>query len=97
MLPQSAGVGDHVWHLYVVRSSDRDNLQKKLAEAGVNTMIHYPIPPHLQTAYAELGLKKGDLPLAEKIHQEVLSLPMGPTMTDDQVEQVIASVKVCCK
>lgn len=96
-LPQSAGVGDHVWHLYVVRSSDRDNLQKKLAEAGVNTMIHYPIPPHLQTAYAELGLKKGDLPLAEKIHQEVLSLPMGPTMTDDQVEQVIASVKVCCK
>ncbi|MGO4478338.1 DegT/DnrJ/EryC1/StrS family aminotransferase [Massilia sp. 2TAF26] len=97
VLPKSANTGDHVWHLYVVRSINRDNLQKKLAEAGVSTMIHYPIPPHLQPAYAELGLKKGDLPLAEQIHEEVLSLPMGPSMTDDQIEQVIARVKVCCK
>jgi dTDP-4-amino-4,6-dideoxygalactose transaminase len=79
------------WHLYVVQHPQREVLQKKLAEAGVSTMIHYPIPPHLQGAYAELGYGVGAFPIAEHIHQEVLSLPMGPSMTQEQVNQVIAA------
>jgi len=79
------------WHLYVVQHSQRDVLQKKLGEAGINTMIHYPIPPHLQGAYAELGYGVGAFPIAERIHQEVLSLPMGPSMTKQQASQVIAA------
>jgi dTDP-4-amino-4,6-dideoxygalactose transaminase len=77
------------WHLYVVQHPQRDVLQNKLGEAGISTMIHYPIPPHLQGAYAELGYGVGAFPIAEHIHQEVLSLPMGPSMTKQQVSQVI--------
>lgn len=96
-LPDHGHDLDHVWHLYVVRTAGRDGLQKQLATNGISTMIHYPIPPHLQPAYAELGYKAGDLPIAERIHEEVLSLPIGPTMTDQQVDQVIDGVKAACK
>ena len=90
----TVGVGcDPVWHLYVIRHAKRDALQKRLAELGVGTMIHYPIPPHMQTAYQDLGIPKGALPLSEKIHREVLSLPMGPTMTFDDADTVIAAVR----
>jgi dTDP-4-amino-4,6-dideoxygalactose transaminase len=82
-----------VWHLYVIRHADRDGLARRLAEAGVGTMIHYPIPPHRQPAYAELGHAAGAFPASERIHAEVLSLPMGPHMTRDQVERVIAAVR----
>jgi dTDP-4-amino-4,6-dideoxygalactose transaminase len=82
-----------VWHLYVIRHGQRDLLAKKLEAAGVGTMIHYPIPPHLQPAYAELGGKPGDLPISEAIHREVLSLPMGPSMTVGQAEQVVHAVR----
>lgn len=92
-----AGEEGHVWHLYVVRSKQRDSLQAALAERGIATMIHYPIPPHLQPAYSELGYKNGDFPIAEQIHAEVLSLPLGPTMSDEQVDQVIAAVKACSR
>ena len=84
-----------VWHLYVVRHPERDRLQARLAERGIGTMIHYPVPPHLQPAYAELGIGPGSLPIAERIHAEVLSLPIGPTMRDDEVEQVIDAVLAC--
>lgn len=87
-----AGV-EPVWHLYVVRSPKRDVLQQRLTEQGVGTMIHYPIPPHLQPAYADLGHQRGDFPIAERIHQQVLSLPMGPTMEEAQVTAVIEAVK----
>ncbi len=89
-------VGDgynHVWHLYVIRHAKRDALQKRLAQLGVGTMIHYPIPPHLQKAYKDLGIPSGSLPLSEMIHREVLSLPMGPTMTQEDVDAVIAAVR----
>jgi len=80
------------WHLFVVRSKNRDALQKQLHEAGIGTMIHYPIPPHLQPAYTELGFIKGAFPLAEAIHADVLSLPMGPSMSPEQADSVIDAV-----
>jgi dTDP-4-amino-4,6-dideoxygalactose transaminase len=91
VLPHVPEWADPVWHLFVARHSQRDQFQKKLSEAGVTTMIHYPIPPHLQGAYAELGYSTGAFPIAEQIHLDVLSLPMGPHMTSGQVDQVIAS------
>jgi dTDP-4-amino-4,6-dideoxygalactose transaminase len=84
-----------VWHLYVVRHPERDRLQARLAEMGIGTMIHYPVPPHLQPAYADLGIAAGSLPLAERIHAEVLSLPMGPTLRDEEVDRVIDAVLAC--
>lgn len=82
-----------VWHLYVIRHRQRDLLMSRLAEQGIHCMIHYPIPPHRQPAYAEKGLPNDTLPIAEKIHAEVLSLPIGPTMSDDEVAQVITAVR----
>jgi dTDP-4-amino-4,6-dideoxygalactose transaminase len=81
-----------VWHLFVVRSTRRDALARALAARGVQTLIHYPTPPHLQPAYRDLGLGEGALPIAECMHREVLSLPIGPTMSDEQVEETIAAV-----
>jgi dTDP-4-amino-4,6-dideoxygalactose transaminase len=80
-----------VWHLFVVRSRHRDNLAAMLGERGVGTVIHYPIPPHLQQAYTEMQLKLGSLPVAERLSREVLSLPMGPHLTADQ-QSFVASV-----
>ncbi|RZI82897.1 MAG: DegT/DnrJ/EryC1/StrS family aminotransferase [Rubrivivax sp.] len=82
-----------VWHLFVVRHPLRTELQGHLSRLGIDTVIHYPTPPHLQPAYKEAGLTLGDLPIAERTHAEVLSLPMGPTMTDQDVSTVIAGVK----
>ncbi|MEI6738194.1 MAG: DegT/DnrJ/EryC1/StrS family aminotransferase [Pseudomonadota bacterium] len=81
-----------VWHLFVVRSQARDALQAQLQQRGIGTMIHYPIPPHLQPAYSELGYAQGDFPIAEAIHREVLSLPMGPHLGADGAAQVIAAI-----
>ncbi len=80
ILPVVPEWADPVWHLFVVRSQNREALQGYLLQQGVSTMIHYPIPPHLQNAYSELGYKNGDFPVAEAIHREVLSLPIGPHM-----------------
>jgi len=82
-----------VWHLYVVRSPQRDALQKELADAGVSTLIHYPIPPHLQGAYANLNFKIGTFPISEGMHSEVLSLPIGPNMTLQDANTVNAAVR----
>lgn len=92
ILPSVPEWVDPVWHLFVVRSHDRDGLQKKLSRIGINTMIHYPIPPHLQPAYAELGLSDGAFPIAESIHAEVLSLPIGPSLEPKQVAMVIDAI-----
>jgi len=82
-------LGHHVFHLFVVRVKQRATFQAHLKAAGIGTLIHYPIPPHQQQAYkAYSGLQ---LPLTEAIHQEVVSLPMGPTMTTEQVQQVIVA------
>lgn len=95
VLPEVVESASAVWHLYVVRTPLRALLQSKLAERGIGTMIHYPIPPHLQPAYAELGISKGALPISECMHEEVLSLPMGPTLSDEQVKEVIDAVRDC--
>lgn len=84
------------WHLYCVRYFQRDALREKLTDAGVETLVHYPIPPHLQSAYACLGYAKGDLPVAENMANTMLSLPIGPTMTEEQISWVVASVKQAC-
>jgi dTDP-4-amino-4,6-dideoxygalactose transaminase len=96
VLPETAPGCDHVWHLYVVRTAQRESLQAALSARGISTMIHYPIPPHLQPAYASLGYQRGAFAVAERIHEQVLSLPMGPTMSDDDVDTVIAAVRACC-
>ncbi|MFD0859776.1 DegT/DnrJ/EryC1/StrS family aminotransferase [Roseovarius aquimarinus] len=83
---------DPVWHLYVMRHPERDAFQARLAEAGIGTVIHYPIPPHRQKAYADAGLAEGSLPLAETLAREVVSLPMCPAQTDAQTDHVIDRV-----
>jgi dTDP-4-amino-4,6-dideoxygalactose transaminase len=88
-LPSIAEESDPVWHLFVVRSHERERLQKELTRQGVGTLIHYPIPPHLQVAYAEYEMKEGSLPITEEIHREVLSLPMGPHLTGTQAQSII--------
>jgi dTDP-4-amino-4,6-dideoxygalactose transaminase len=83
-----------VWHLYEVQHPKRDALQKALADTGVGTLIHYPIPPHLQQAFASSGLKQGAFPLAERMANEVLSLPMGPAVTHADANAVMQAVKI---
>lgn len=92
-LPGVPDWAEPVWHLFVVRSDDRDTLQKELAQAGIETLIHYPIPPHLQGAYKEMGLGEGSFAITEKIHNEVLSLPMSPTMTAGETAEVVAALR----
>jgi dTDP-4-amino-4,6-dideoxygalactose transaminase len=91
-LPQVPEWADPVWHLYVVQTPRREALQQHLAEAGVGSQIHYPIPPHLQKAYADAGFKPGQFPIAERMAREVLSLPMGPQLSDEQQTAVIHAV-----
>lgn len=89
-LPNVMEETGHVWHLFVVQCVERDALQRWLQEHGVQTLIHYPVPPHKQQAYSEWN--NLSLPLTERIHQQVLSLPMDPTMSDEAIKKVIAAV-----
>lgn len=93
ILPHVPDWADPAWHLYVVRTRDRDGLQKRLAAAGVGTLIHYPIPPHMQAAYADLGLAPEALPLARQLAGEVLSLPMGPHLRLDAAGTVLNRIR----
>ena len=97
VLPTVPAGAEPVWHLYVVQHGQRDALQKALADAGIGTLIHYPIPPHLQRAYAHAGYVEGQFPISEKMAQRVLSLPIGPQLDDAGVDAVIAAVKVAAK
>lgn len=89
-LPQVANAEQHVWHLFVIRTRQRVALQQHLAAQGIQTLIHYPIPPHQQQAYQEWNGRS--YPITEAMHQEVLSLPMGPTLSEDEALQVAAAV-----
>ncbi len=80
ILPHVPDWVEPVWHLYVVRTAERTALQTRLAEAGIGTLIHYPIAPHMQEAYADLGIAADALPLARNMADQVLSLPMGPQL-----------------
>ena len=93
ILPREAAWTKGVYHLYVVRVSDREALQAHLAEAGIGTGIHYPIPLHMQKAYQYLNYKKGDFPVTERVAAEIVSLPMFPGLKKDQLASVANSVK----
>jgi dTDP-4-amino-4,6-dideoxygalactose transaminase len=80
---------DPVWHQFVVRSADRDGLATRMRQRGVQSLVHYPTPPHLQVAYADMGLAPGSLPVSEAIHRDVLSLPIHAQMSDDDVATVV--------
>lgn len=88
---------DPVWHLFVVRHNKRDEIQKNLSASGVETMVHYPIPPHLQNAYEELSIGQGEYPIAERMHKDALSLPMGPQLEARQQKFVIRKIKKILK
>lgn len=92
-VPEVPSWAEPVWHLYVVRTPNRELLSAALAERGISTMIHYPVAPHRQPAYSELMLGEGSLPVAEAIHREVLSLPIWPQMAAAQVVEVIAAIR----
>uniref|UniRef100_UPI0035B1D86B DegT/DnrJ/EryC1/StrS family aminotransferase n=1 Tax=Flavobacterium sp. TaxID=239 RepID=UPI0035B1D86B len=93
VLPTVPDGTEPVWHLYVICCDDRDGLQARLNEVGITTLIHYPIPPHMQQAYADMGMKSGDYPIAEKMAREVLSIPIGPQMDNAQIDAVIANIR----
>lgn len=92
-LPIVAEGAEPVWHLFVVRHPQRDELQRRLTELGIGTLIHYPVPPHLSGAYADLGLARGAFPLAEQSADTVLSLPMGPHLTPEQAATVVQALR----
>jgi dTDP-4-amino-4,6-dideoxygalactose transaminase len=93
VIPVEAAWTKGVYHLYVVRLQEREALQAALAEAGIGTGIHYPIPLHLQNAYQHLKYKKGDFPVTERVATEIVSLPMFPQMTGEQQSRVAAKVR----
>ena len=90
VLPDVPDWAEPVWHLFVVRHPERDALQQRLTEAGIGSLIHYPIPPHRQEAYAEAGYPADAFPLASQLAGEVLSLPMGPHLAPEQAAAVVA-------
>jgi dTDP-4-amino-4,6-dideoxygalactose transaminase len=92
-LPYLHPDAEHVYHLFVVRTTRRDALQAHLDKSGIKTVIHYPIPPHLQQAYAGLGLKKGAFPVAEELANTSLSLPLYPGLKKEQVAYVAEQIK----
>ncbi len=94
ILPYVPDWASPAWHLFVIRHPRRDALAAFLKEQGVDTLIHYPLPPHLQEAYQNLGMKAGQFPLSEAIHREVLSLPMGPHMPQEQAIYVTDKIRL---
>ena len=84
---------DAVWHVFVIRHARRNALQEHLKALDVGTLIHYPVPPHLSEAYADMGFQKGDFPLTERMAESVLSLPMGPHVSAEQAQGVIEAIR----
>ena len=96
VLPTVPSWADPAWHLFVVRTDDRAGLLAHLERADIGTLVHYPVAPHRQPAYADLEIQEGALPISEAIHQEVVSLPIGPHQTDAQTKAVIEAVLDAC-
>lgn len=92
ILPSVAKNATHVYHIYLVRTKHRDKLQNYLADNGIGTLIHYPVPPHLQKAYEHLGFKKGNFPIAEEIADTCLSLPIWPGMQKSEVDYIAGKI-----
>jgi len=93
VIPFEPSWSKSVYHLYIIRTQKRDELQKFLLDNGINTGLHYPIPLHLQNAYQRAGLTNGRYPITEKVAKEILSLPMFPGLTSDQIEYVTSKIK----
>lgn len=91
--PLEAECAKHVYHLYVIRTDRRDELQEWLTSKGIGTGLHYPVPLHLQEAYEYLGYRKGDFPVAEEYAKQILSLPMFPELTGDEIARVASEIK----
>jgi dTDP-4-amino-4,6-dideoxygalactose transaminase len=91
--PREMAYAKHVYHLYVIRTKNRDKLQKHLDGKGIATGLHYPVPLHLQKVFKDLGYHKGDFPIAERVAEEMLSLPMYPELTDEQIHYVCDAIK----
>ncbi len=96
LTPAENAASTHVYHLYVIQTPHRDDLQNYLLDRGIQTLIHYPIPAHLQKAYSYLGYKPGDLPVTERLAKRILSLPMFPQLTDEQIDEVIKGIRDFC-
>jgi dTDP-4-amino-4,6-dideoxygalactose transaminase len=96
VLPFEADYAKHVYHIYAIRVKDRDAFMDALGKKEIATNIHYPVPLHLTGAYASLGYKAGDFPVAEKCAAEFVSLPMFPELTEEQIHYVANAVKTCC-
>ncbi|MGB3075133.1 MAG: DegT/DnrJ/EryC1/StrS family aminotransferase, partial [Chitinophagales bacterium] len=92
ILPHVHPKASSVFHLFVIRTERRDALQKFLLEKNIETLVHYPIPPHLQKAYAHLGYQKGDFPISEKIADTCLSLPLYPGLSVDAITYICDSI-----
>ena len=90
--PAEMPYGKHVYHLYVVRHPDRDGLHEFLQGKGINTLIHYPVPVHLQEAYRDLGYARGSFPVSEQIAKEILSIPIFPQLSREEVDSVIKAI-----
>lgn len=93
VLPHVAPQANPAWHLYVLRTPERDAMLAYLNEHGIGAGVHYPVPLHLQPAYADLGYRRGDLPVTETVADTCLSLPLYPEMTDEQQEYVVTTIK----
>lgn len=91
--PQEMEYARHVYHIYAIRTKNRDLLARRLAKDGIACLIHYPVPVHLQDAYRQLGLSQGSFPIAERCAGELLSLPMYPEMTEKQVNSVVNGIE----
>jgi dTDP-3-amino-3,4,6-trideoxy-alpha-D-glucose transaminase len=87
------GQGDHVYHLFIVRTKERDALREHLDAHGIGNAVHYPFPIHRTQAYAELGMSEGSLPVSERLAEEILTLPLFPTMSDEDVSRIVAAVR----
>lgn len=92
-LPVQAEYAHHIYHIYAVRVANRDDVMKQLGDRGIGTGIHYPVPVHLQAAYASLGHKRGDFPVSEECADTFVSLPMFPELTDAQIDTVVQALR----
>jgi dTDP-4-amino-4,6-dideoxygalactose transaminase len=93
ILPMTATGADHVYHIFPIRVMKRDDLQNHLFKANIGTLIHYPIPPHLQNAYHEMDYKNGQFPIAEEIANTILSLPLYPGLGKEEIEYICIEIK----
>ena len=97
ILPQESGNAKHVYHVFAIRLKNRDRVAEELKKCGVDTMVYYPVPLHLQEVYASLGYKEGDFPVAENISKNVLCLPIHPHMTEEHVDFIAKNLKKIVK